>query len=281
MYGNSNELEYSIEAKLTRYYFYKGRFDISIFVEDTDKEYEYEEIFEEIIPQIKNVGIFPLGGKLFLEKAFPIVNNDEDKVFFIADGDFDLLLNRKRVEEDNFIYLKKYNIESYLLNKQAVIKYMRPRMKKIKFQTEEIVDFELWEESVIPFLKRVFALHLIVQKTVPEIKNVSRGAAFFLNKKGFPAEENFIKYLEEVKIKIPDAKEKIDSQIAELERVYGKEPGCFICGKYLIESLARYLNSKPVNKKHSYEDLKAFLISNIDKNELDYLKDRIIMYMSV
>jgi hypothetical protein len=275
----SDELSYSYDAKLNRYYLYKGIYDISFFVEDDDKEYEYEEIFERLLPNSIELKIFPLGGKLNLEKAFVNVNNSTDKVFFIADGDFDLLLGKEQIQADNFVYLKKYNIESYLLYKPAIMTYMRPRLRKTKSDTEQIVDYEKWECSITPFLKKVFALHLIVQKNSPEIRNVARGAAYFIKDNGFPNEENLGHYLKEVSEIIPDAGSRISDQITELEATYGNDVGCFICGKYLIESLARYLNTKPVNKKQNYDNLKSHLITHFDISQLNYLKERIISYI--
>ena len=274
-----DKLEYSYDAMLNRYYLSKGMYDISFFVEDTGKEYEYEEIFERLLPTDKKRKIFPLDGKLNLEKAFSIVNDGTEKVFFIADGDFDILLGKKRVEADNFVYLKRYNIESYLLHKPAIITYMRPRLKRVKSDTEKIVDYEKWEQSIIPFFKKVFAIHLIVQKNNPEIKNVSRGAAYFIKNNGFPNENRLDDYIDEISRVLPNAQNLIHSQIAELEDTYGKEPGCFICGKYLIESLSRYLNTKPVNKKQNSDNLKSYLISHFDISQLDYVKDKIISYM--
>lgn len=277
--NDSDELRYSHDAALNRYYFYKEMNDISFFVEDTDKEFEYEEIFERLIPDYIKRGIFPLGGKLNLEDAFSIVNNGIDKVFFIADGDFDLLLGREQIQADNFVYLKKYNIESYLLHKPAVITYMRPRLRKTKNDTEQIINYDNWEQSVLPFFKRIFAVHFIVQKNAPEIKNVSRGAAFFINKSGFPIEDKFRLYLNEITDILPDAENRIQDQITELENTYGNEANCFICGKYLLESLSRYLNTKPVNKKQNYNDLKSYLISHFDISQIEYVKDKILSYI--
>lgn len=274
-----DELKYSYDAMLNRYYLCKGMYDISFFVEDTGKEYEYEEILERLLPNDKKRKIFPLNGKINLEKAFTIINDDTDKVFFIADGDFDLLLGRKRVEADNFIYLKRYNIESYLLYKPTITMYMRPRLKRVKSDTEQIVDYDKWEQSVIPFFKKVFAIHLIVQKNKVEMKNVSRGAKYFINEDGSPNEDNLNNYLNEVSMVFPDAKGLIPGQLAEFEDTYGEENGCFICGKYLIESLSRYLNTKPVIKKQNYDNLKSFLISNFDISQLDYVKEKIMSYM--
>lgn len=274
-----SDLKYSDNAAITRYYFQKELYDISFFVEDTDKEYEYEEIFERILPIEIKRGIFSLGGKSNLENAFYIVNNKIGKVFFIADGDFDIILGRKQIQADNFLYLKKYNIESYLLYKPAIISYMRPRLKIPKSETEQVIDYDAWEQTVTPFFKKIFALHSLIQKNELQIKNVSRGAAFFVNKNGMPNEQNYDKYLDEIKTIIPNVEDEIQGRTIDLEYTYGSEATCFVSGKYFIESLSRYLNSKPVNKKQNYDDLKAFLIANFDITQLDYLVKKIKSYI--
>ena len=63
------DLSFSDEALLSRALFYTSNSTITIFVEDENKEFEYEEIFEKLFSdcQINIDCIFPSGGKAKLE----------------------------------------------------------------------------------------------------------------------------------------------------------------------------------------------------------------------
>ena len=58
---NNFDLNYSDEGLLTRVIFLASQNDLNIFVEDVNKEYEYEEIFERLLsPDIRINCIFPV-----------------------------------------------------------------------------------------------------------------------------------------------------------------------------------------------------------------------------
>ena len=150
--SNEFELRFSEEALLSRVLFLTSSTTLSVFVEDADKEYEYEELFEKLFPEELKVDcIFPTGGKTKLEEAFDLFGNSTSygKTFFIADGDFDVVLGRTMIVADNFLYLERYNIESYLLDEEVVLKYMRPRLRKTFQETKSIVKYEEWLSTKI------------------------------------------------------------------------------------------------------------------------------------
>ena len=55
-----NDLSYSNDGCATRYLYFKDFQDVNIFIEDQDKEYEYEALFSALIPQMKFKTIFAL-----------------------------------------------------------------------------------------------------------------------------------------------------------------------------------------------------------------------------
>ena len=88
---NNFDLNYSDEGLLTRVIFLASQNDLNIFVEDVNKEYEYEEIFERLLsPDIRINCIFPTGGKPALETAYDLFGSSTEygKTLFISDGDF-------------------------------------------------------------------------------------------------------------------------------------------------------------------------------------------------
>lgn len=275
------DLNFSEEGLLSRVLFLTSETTLTVFVEDIDKEYVYEELFEKIFPpELKIDCIFPTGGKPKLEEAFSLFGSSPEygKTFFIADGDFDLALGKFMIKASNFIYLKRYNIESYLLNETAVLKYMRPRLQKSIKATRDIIKYQEWIKSLSPYYNKLFALHYIVQSEVPEIKNVARNPARFLNERGYPNESQFNAYLSEVKSIIPDASQKIDIALQKLIDTYGLDTSAFVCGKYYIYALKLLLNTK-LNKKINEDEVKAFLISNIDVDSLYYIRNSLINYI--
>lgn len=276
-----SDLSFSNEALLTRVLFLSSETQLSVFVEDTNKEYEYEEIFERLLPKEISIDcIFPTGGKPFLETAFELFgsSNDYGKTFFIADGDFDIALGKEMISADNFVYLNKYNIESYLLHKDSVIRFMRPKLKRSLAETEKEINYDKWINEVTPFLKKIFSLHFVVQKHIPDKKNVALGYARFFDKRGKPIEEEFIKYKEDVEKRVPDIDTKIDEALHCLEKTYGSEIGCFICGKYYIGALRLFLNTK-LNKGISDDELKSMFISTFDISQLEFVKTKLFNYL--
>lgn len=275
------DLVYSDEALLSRVIFLSSPECVSIFVEDENKEYEYEEIFEKLLPtNIKISCIFPTGGKLKLEEAYELFGNSIEygKTFFIADGDFDSVLNKPMISANNFLYLERYNIESYLMNKDAVIQFMRPKLKKTIKATEKIINYDEWVINIDAFFKEIFKVHFLVQKYAPEIKNVSRGFAIFITNNGLPDYSKLEKYKEEISTYIPDIDTKINEASTALEECYGCEIGSYVCGKCLVGSLSRYVN-KFIKKKLNDEEVKSFLVSSLDCSNLYYIKERLVEYL--
>lgn len=277
------DLTYSEDALLSRVLFLASKTELNIFVEDAGKEYEYEELFERLLPkEIKINCIFPTGGKPALEEAFDLFGSDEEygKCFFVADGDFDIILGKKMIVADNFIYLKKYNIEGYLLHKDTVLKFMRPRLKKTLSETAEIIQYDQWLKTVTPYFQKLFSLHCVVQKNHSETQNVGRGIEQFIDKNGFPNEISFNRYKSEISSFVPDIDKKISEMLVLLETTYGYDSSNYICGKCFISSLKSMLNTK-LDKKINYDELKSTLISGFDITSLFYVRDKLLDFLSI
>lgn len=275
------ELSFSSDALLSRVLFLTSSTTITIFVEDADKEYEYEEIFEKIFPkELKIDCIFPTGGKPKLEEAFNLFGkcSDYGKTFFLADGDFDIVLGKTMIVADNFIYLKRYNIESYLLNEDAILQYMRPRLRKTIEETKSIVKYQEWINVLAPFYNKLFALHCTVQKYAAHIENVARNPGRFLNADGYPDETQFEAYKKEIEVEVPDLETKINTTLQELQDAYGSDISAFVCGKYYIHAAKLLFNTK-LSKKVNYDEVKACLISGIKVDALAYIKEKLFNYI--
>ena len=88
------------------------------------------------------------------------------------------------------------------------------------------------------------------------------------------------KNIKEIEVSFPNVEKEISSTIEKLEYIYGTDSTNFVCGKYYIESLARYLSSKLSKGKVGYDELERFLVSNFDIESLAYIRDRLYSYIS-
>ena len=127
---------------------------------------------------------------------------------------------------------------------------------------------------------RTFALFFLLQDNkVYDIPNVAKGASYFLTDEGLPNNMNFKMYIREAEKYLPNVNSMIDSAVQKLETIYGTEAACFVCGKYYIDSLSKYLNTKLHKKNLNRIDFRAFLIANFDINKLAYVKEIVHGYI--
>lgn len=287
---DTNDLVYSEDGQAARYNYLKNYNDINFFVEDTDKEYQYEAILQRMFKGKYNIkNIFTTGGKLTLIerfKEFGAIDEENNRInIYLADGDFDAFLHpNKMISSDNFIYLNAYNIENYYIDKSAVISLMVGIIKKREEDVEHIIEFDDWLNKIINQFKQLFLYYCYIQEYHPSIPNVSRGAARFIDEKtGFEREgaiEDFEKeLLEEYSIDLNLEKEKINVIEKHYQIIYGNSYLELICGKFLMFSLYNYLKSKNSKKNIDYNILQWDLIRNFDIHKLNYIKNRVeILY---
>ena len=147
------DLMYSDDANAARYFFLRTTNDINFFVEDKDKEYEYEEIFDRMFEGKYRINsIFGVGGKEQLKDRFHefgVCDPESNAInIYLADGDFDILLTPSAmIHNQNFIYLKAYNIETYYIDENAIIEYLRGVLKLRKKEVKTLLNFESWYDK--------------------------------------------------------------------------------------------------------------------------------------
>ena len=135
------ELKYSDHALLNMDLFFNN--EVNFYIEDEGKEYRYETIFNELF-DIKIESIFALGGKANLKKKFHELKDKKklEKCFFIADSDFDYILKKDWIEDQHFIYLQKYEIENYIVDKNAIVKFLKNELSCMESKAEKILNYE-------------------------------------------------------------------------------------------------------------------------------------------
>lgn len=277
-----DELWYTNEAELNRYLFYSDLNEINFFVEDKNKEYEYETILNKLFKgKYKIASIITANGKLGVKQAFwefgeksngYIVRNN----IYIVDGDFDKYIHSEdMIENNHFIYLKKYNIENYFIDERAVIKFAKGKLHALDKDVTQIINFSYWRETIVKQAKKLFLLYCAVQSVLPTEANVARSEYLFIDDKtGFERQDGYKSYYDY----IATLKNDIDLEIERIkicyETINGMDYFGFICGKFLLISLYVYLRSKTKNN-FTKDELRWSLICDFDVSSLNFIKERV------
>lgn len=276
-------LYYSEAALLNRVLFYSDYNDINIFVEDEYKEFIYENIFQRMFNyQIRINKILPMKGKPGVEKAFQEYgcSYDGKSAIYLVDGDFDLVMGKEMVDSPNYIYLEKYDIESYYIDEKAVLKYMAGKMKITQKNVLEKIEYSEWEDVTYEAMKELFINYMVAQDVFPKEKNVGLPPHSYFHKNGYVNTGKIEEYINSLKCRIPDYDAKYDSYKRKFETILFGDTTRLVCGKYLLASLSNYLREK-AKVTFKEDDFIYFLASSFDIKMLDFVKDRILNIISV
>lgn len=158
-----DELRFTDEGELNRYLFYSDLNEINFFVEDKDKEYEYETIFKRLFKgKYKIASIIAANGKIGVKQAFEEfgekdVNHPENNNFYIVDGDFDRYIHKNdMIRNEHFIYLNKYNIENYFIDEKAVLKFAKGKLRLLDKSVYSVINFTYWKETITEQAGKLF-----------------------------------------------------------------------------------------------------------------------------
>lgn len=243
-------LRFSIEGLKLKTKFYRYYNEIDVFVEDEDDEVFYEKLLDKIIGN--SVGIkrvFGVGGKvnLFQKVNEYIAKPAERKAFFIADGNFDKILNRPFPTTSSMYVLKEYCIENFLFEEVAicnVIQEEKPK-KKIK-EIKSVIKLNSWLEESVNQLTPLFATFILIQKYNMGISNVDVGLGTFLSNGGIPRlEKKKVEgYIASVQASYhARGNKKFKEKIILIEKKMGKSwrgRKRYICGKAYLMPLLRF-----------------------------------------
>ena len=277
-----DDLFFSEQAELNRYLFFSDFNDINFFVEDKDKEYEYETIFSRLFcGQYHISSIIAAGGKRGVKDAFKefgeFDKNNPNKVnVFIVDGDFDRYIrSEEMIENSHFIYLKYYNIENYFIDQQAILKFAKGKLHLKDREVQEKVQYDKWREKIVSQAKKLFLLYCAVQSKLPSEPNVARNEYLFIDcKSGFERTNAYIEYRDYVMGKKSDILLEVEVIKSKYEEINGKDYYGLICGKFLLTSLYVYL-SGICTDRFTKADLRWALLSDFDTISLKYLREQV------
>lgn len=276
----SDELLFSPEAAATRYLFYQDLNEINLFIEDEGKEYEYETIFKRLLGAEYTISaIFALGGKPNVVAKFEEFGEISGGIenYYLVDGDFDRYLRpTEMVQNSHFIYLDRYNIESYFLDKVSCEQFAKGKLKCLDEEAQERVQFSYWKRTIIEQASKLFFCYCYIQKHHPEIENVDRSPYKFIDQKtGFERNDgSYQKYRDSLDSLDPDVENKIQDIVQAYKSIYGEEYLNLICGKFLFTSLYCHLRAI-IKRPFEKDDLRWYLIEHFDISCLSFVKDKI------
>lgn len=271
-------LFYSETGLLNRILFYSAYNDINVFVEDEYKEYIYENIFERMFSdKLKINKILPMRGKKGVEKAFKEYGEQYDNkpAIYIVDGDFDIMMEKEVINNPNYIYLEKYNIESYYVEEKAVLRYMAGKMKQPQKRITQQIEYSTWESMTYNALLRLFLNYLVAQTVFPEEKNVGISPHSYFCENGYVNEDKIDEYENNLKKRIQNYQEIYNMFVEKFETLLSKDSTRLVCGKYLLASLSKYLRNK-TGTKFKEEDFIYYLVTVFNIRKLDFMKNRIL-----
>ena len=249
-----------------------------IYVEDRDGEDMYSVILSNIFQKkIPEGNIRPLSGKTSVIQTYSEVGDEAGNIF-IVDADFDILLDTKCVLGENFFYLQRYNIESYLINPREMVGWVYATSKFATYrQVATDIDIENWLRMTYDELERLFLAYACVKSINPTAKTVGIGYSKYLT-------DNLIDhikisdYIDKVKTKYP----AYDETYNDIKRKYianlDEKKERLICGKYILHLFQRFLTT--ISYQRKYEAIIKDLCFHINPDNFASLRDEILNYIN-
>lgn len=283
-----DDLVFSDEAQLTNALMRIDDNDVLIFVEDHDSEYFYEELFQRLLDDsgIRLSQIFPMNGKNGVINAYRSngniisANGKEKPAIYLVDGDFDFCTMREQMINDNcFIYLKKYNIESYLIEQDALVKYMQGVLKCPRDICSKKLNIEHWYNNITEEAYDIFSCfawsHIFANGCLPPNVDTARG--YIDEHTGFLKPNACIDYLEKLDLKYEEVKDSIERfKVDIIKNSYDAESD-IICGKFLLFSFRKYvLKNCGKNNIGTTDLILWYLVQNVSLEPFEYIKSQIL-----
>jgi len=268
----------------------------NIVVEDKGKEYEYEPIFKRLLDNASEFKIFALGGKEQVINAQKKISNGTYKTsslgeIYLLDGDFDFIETFAKtkgniIDDPSVIYLDRYDIENYFIDKEAIESFAQGRARKKMDILEPLVRFTDWHQTITQHLYELFVLFYLVQINDLDIANTKEGKYHFFNDNDGTFNENgYLTYRTKVKENFENltSSKSFDAEISDCKNSISKTIGHnfsrMISGKHYLWSSQRHLKSKDCYKAE--ESLfRWWLIEKFNIKQLEWLKERIIQIVT-
>lgn len=267
--------------------FYDEFNEVNFYIEDSEQENFYFQIFKTHFPNVKIERIFPLSGKSSVIGHARDNSNSKIKArVYLLDKDFDDLLGKK-IEQSNIFYLDKFCIENYLLEPKAFIEVAIECDPKLRFEpVKRAIDFEALLAEINDALSDLFAIFYLVQKHGLELKNCSEKPERFCLKNRLwkldPSKlESYRIQFNELALQVGAPPITTDMSIDVRLEGFGRSgKDEIISGKFVLAMFFHLLKHKFPVGNVSFSSLTYRLCKNCDLDEFRPVANRIKEYLA-
>lgn len=200
--NNINDIipQHSTEAYMAFPILYDALDDVIVYIEDAAGVHIYETILYRLLGDtLKVTNVHAVNGKRNLINLYKRSKSDYSEAtkkacFYIADLDFDTILENNMVTDKNFIYLERYSIENYLVDENAGASIINSRTNQGIESCKRNLNILNWLEKISICYKKLLTIFMVVQKLDIDVSNTGLKAAYFTN-------DNSSYFLDELKIR--------------------------------------------------------------------------------
>ena len=161
-------IRYSDQALSARPTFFGPYNDITIIVEDTNKEPFYTEVFRRLLgSELTITRVLGVGGKSTVLTRLADRSGDPlgRPEFYVVDGDFDELINRQSSGSTNFYKLRRYDIESYLMEETAICTVAQEQSPSVSLAVfKSSLQIDNWVSEIVGASIRLAACAALLQE---------------------------------------------------------------------------------------------------------------------
>lgn len=259
--------------------------ELNFFIEDEYKENFYLNLFKKLYPAIKLEKVFGLGGKKYVKQsARDKINSKKD--IHIVDLDFDHLLNKIEVLP-NLFYLERYSIENYLIERGAIIEFIKEEKTTLKDSEIDMkFNLEASLNDIYDVIWRLSACFFIIHKFSlgTEYFKIEVNRDFNLSDRPYTIKNQFISnYYEEVEaaLKLKKPRMSFERQLKLAQRYFKKSDILVnIPGKYLM-NLIKYIVVRNFELRSLHTDNFNYRVGkNCDLLSLSFLKSNIDKFLN-
>ena len=198
--------------------------------------------------------------------------------------DFDFLLKKDIIENPHFIYLEKYEIENYIVDENAIIRFLKNELECMESKAKSILKYDIWIKETYKKLYKLFIMYLIVQKYKIELHNTKGNENSYFSESGSVNKPKIENYYNILKQKLLEKDKDIEIEIQEIDNIvkfeYGSDMSKLIKGKYLIIGIRKYLSyiissKTKTRRKVNEKFLIDYLFDFFDKSSLLFIKNKV------
>ena len=210
-------IERTIKAKKAKSVFFQKFNDIDIYVEDTSKGSKklYSILLSRALSDKYRVStVFPLGNKYTVIDECQKDNDSERLKLYIVDGDLELLLNNNQTESTRLYVLKRYCIENYLIDENAIVELLHEEdLERSLDEIRGLFDYPAWLEGNELALFDLFVLYSLTKKYDLGIASVSHPVNRLVSSSNGMIDNNKIQ--ERMKAVSEEIEKEVDKNIVE------------------------------------------------------------------